>query len=116
MYAAMRHTEKFNTQDLMFVKPTLAEKRKGWGSGTVSKGSKSIKGQKREELMMNGTTTMGKRSRVEEDGLQSDSYSLSLFFLGLLLYWVSLPFIKGRRRLNNYFLLFQAWCFTSTSF
>ena len=35
--------------------------------------------------MMNGTTLMGKRSRVEEDGLQSDSYSLSLFFLGISL-------------------------------
>ena len=28
MYAATRHTEKFNTQDLMFVKPTLGEKGK----------------------------------------------------------------------------------------
>ena len=27
MYAATRHTEKFNTQDLMFVKPTLGEKK-----------------------------------------------------------------------------------------
>jgi hypothetical protein len=61
MYAAMRHTEKFNTQDLMFVKPTLAEKRKGRGSGAVSKGSKSIKGQKKRRVNDEWNTNDGEK-------------------------------------------------------